>query len=466
MPIKAPPPEQGVDDYRLHWDGTRRVPLHGGWMAVLQAGTATAGLTYRGPDGMTRAALPTEVKARSANKLAALRAQVKAVRTAIARERAWIDGLLATVQSWDLATWRKRHLDHPVTGRLARGLIWEFRRGDDTMVTGIPQDGPAPYDRWLLTSAGGVAPLPGDGEARLWHPASARPDEVLAWRDLLLAWQLPQPVRQAFREVYAPTTADLHARDYTTRLAGHVFRQKEARTLLKGRGWTAVPASAWDDGVARRDFAAVGLRAELSFDPASDDVSDAGLYDYLVSGQVRFSALDSGATVPLAEVSPLVFTEAMRDADLVLGATSIGGDPEWLDRGGSRRFGSVYWHRFGFGEPSASAEIRRDVLQRLLPGLAIADRCTLTDRFLHVRGDLRSYRIHLGSANILMSPNDRYLRIVAAGHPRAAEVFLPFDDDHVLIAVLSKAFLLAADAKITDPSITRQIGGAVTGCAW
>jgi hypothetical protein len=428
-------------------------------MAVLQAGAVTAGITYRGPDGMPRAALPAGVKTGSAGKLAALRAEATALRAAIARERACIDGLLAARQPWDLAAWRTRYLDHPVTGRLARGLIWEFRRGDEAVVTGVPQDGPAPYDRWLLTSAGGVAPLPDDGEARLWHPLSAGPDEVRAWRDLFLGWQLPQqPVRQAFREVYVLTTADLRARDRSTRLAGHVFRQKEARTLMKGRGWTAVPASARDDGVARREFAAAGLRAELYFDPASDDVSDSGLYTYAVSGQVRFRALGSGATVPLAEVPPLVFTEAMRDADLVLGATSIGADPQWLDQDGSRRFGGVYWHRFGFGELSPCAAIRREVLQRLLPRLAITDRCTLTDRFLHVRGDVRAYRIHLNSGNILMSPNDRYLRIVAARHPQAAAVFLPFDDDPVLTAIVSKAFLLAADATITDPSLAGQIG--------
>src|SRR5271165_745795 len=106
MPVKAPSPEQGGDDYGLHWDGTRRVPLHGGWMAVLRAGATTAGITYRGPDGMTRTALPAGVKSASADKLATLRAQVKAVRATIGRERAWIDGLLATSQSWDLAAWR------------------------------------------------------------------------------------------------------------------------------------------------------------------------------------------------------------------------------------------------------------------------------------------------------------------------------------------------------------------------
>ena len=40
------------------------------------------------------------------------------------------------------------------------------------------------------------------------------------------------------------------------------------------------------------------------------------------------------------------------------------------------------------------------------------------------------------------------------------KLFLPFDDDPVLSLILSKAFLLAGDAAITDESITRQIGGS------
>lgn len=89
---------------------------------------------------------------------------------------------------------------------------------------------------------------------------------------------------------------------------------------------------------------------------------------------------------------------------MVARATSIGTDPDWLERGGSRRFGGVYWHRFGFGELGAGAKVRREVLHRLLPGLAIADRCRLDGRYLRVRGDVHAYRIHLGSGNVLMSP--------------------------------------------------------------
>ncbi|HMC87966.1 MAG TPA: hypothetical protein VKI17_00395, partial [Gemmataceae bacterium] len=76
------------------------------------------------------------------------------------------------------------------------------------------------------------------------------------------------------------------------------------------------------------------------------------------------------------------------------------------------------------------------------------------------RGDLRTYKIHLGSGNILMAPNDEYLCIV----PRQAastgrnRVFLPFEGDSMLSIILSKAFLLAGDAKIKDVSIARQIG--------
>ena len=99
------------------------------------------------------------------------------------------------------------------------------------------------------------------------------------------------------------------------------------------------------------------------------------------------------------------------------------------------------------------------MLAELLPRLAIADRCDLAERYLTVRGDLRTYRIHLGSGNILMEPNDQYLCIVAARDSRADRVFLPFDDDQVLSLVLSKAFLLADDAAIDDPTIVAQIKG-------
>jgi hypothetical protein len=60
-----------------------------------------------------------------------------------------------------------------------------------------------------------------------------------------------------------------------------------------------------------------------------------------------------------------------------------------------------------------------------------------------------------------MSPNDRYLCIVAdrssSGARSVQEIFLPFEGDNTLAVILSKAFLLADDTKIKDPTILSQI---------
>ena len=99
------------------------------------------------------------------------------------------------------------------------------------------------------------------------------------------------------------------------------------------------------------------------------------------------------------------------------------------------------------------------MLEKLVPRLKIGDRCRLEERFLVVRGDVRTYRIHLGSGNILMEPNDQYLCIVPASGAAVGggNVFLPFEGDRTLAIVLSKAFLLASDGQIKDQTIVRQI---------
>jgi hypothetical protein len=160
----------------------------------------------------------------------------------------------------------------------------------------------------------------------------------------------------------------------------------------------------------------------------------------------------------LADVPPIVFSEAMRDVDLFVSVTSIGADYVWPDGAPERqdRLGA-YWQEAWNQPMSGSAETRRDALARLIPGLVIADRLDLTDRWLVVRGDLRTYRIHLVSGNILMEPADTYLCIVPNRGGATEKLFLPFDDDPTLSVILSKAFMLARDTKITDRLITTQI---------
>jgi hypothetical protein len=63
----------------------------------------------------------------------------------------------------------------------------------------------------------------------------------------------------------------------------------------------------------------------------------------------------------------------------------------------------------------------------------------------------------VGSAGVLIEPDDRYLCIVPAISGRTKVAMLPFEGDAVLSLVLSKVVMLAADDKITDPTIVQQI---------
>jgi len=206
------------------------------------------------------------------------------------------------------------------------------------------------------------------------------------------------------------------------------------------------------------------------------DTNDARTYLRVATDQVRFyrageplnRAHASGGgyvadrgdgptdPLPLDQVPPLVLSEVMRDVDLFVGVASVGNDPAWANGGPEGRYRD-YWQGYAFGELGETAKTRAAVLARLLPRLKIAARCRLDGKFLVVQGDVRAYKIHLGSGNILMEPNDQYLCIVPGRGDETGDLFLPFEGDRMLAIILSKAFLLADDTKIEDPAIISQI---------
>ncbi|MFI7036679.1 DUF4132 domain-containing protein [Microbispora rosea] len=424
--------ERTVPTFGLDHDGTR---TEQGLRLSL-----TGAITYNG-----RKTIPKTV---DRELLAEFRATAKELKKAVPAERFRVERALAAGRNWRWSEVCDHYLDHPVTGSFGRNLIWEISQGP----VGLPVwDAGA----WELAGPAGrrVRPRP-DDEVVLWHPITHTLDEVRAWRDRLLEIGVRQPFKQAFREVYLLTPAEEEAGDRSRRFAGHLLRYGQAKALLTERGWTGLSLGHWgweygsDEAEAVRQLpGGLAVHWDFHLDEESFERDGAGhTASVCVSGELWFTS-PTGARLPLPEVPALTFSEALRDADLAAGVTSTGLDPEGQ---------GDYWRSYGFGDLSENARVRRDALARLLPRLAIAERCALTDRFLVVRGELRTYKIHLGSGNILMEPNDAYLCIVPRGS--GDRVFLPFEEDGGLLSVIvSKAFLLAADNEINDPTIVRQI---------
>ncbi|MCX5093585.1 DUF4132 domain-containing protein [Streptomyces sp. NBC_00365] len=411
----------------------------GDYQAVVMV-AETATLTWE-KDGRPLRSVPAPVRRDHAALVKELRDLVKRVNAQLVTLVRALEGGFTVEAVHPYGWWRTELAGHPLARTLVRRLIWEIEVAPGEWRAVLPET-----DEHLPDA-------PDDASVRLWHPIRSDPHAVRAWRDLLTERCIRQPFKQAFREIYLLTPAEERTRVYSNRFAAHIVHYLRMFALFRARGWKSDRLGPWDGGdgdEAERTLAAGEWRVRF-FHSWADWAGD----DELAStDQVRFDRRVAGAwrEAPLADVPPLVFSEAMRDVDLFVGVTSIAADPDWTDGGPER----TYWERTGFAELTESAEARRDVLERILPRLKIAGRCTLADRFLIVRGELRTYKIHLGSANILMEPDDSYLCIVPSRGNSDGKVFLPFEDDRLTL-ILSKAFLLAADTEITDESILTQI---------
>lgn len=451
--------ELSVPTCGLDPSGHHELPVGDGVAVLSLDPDGEASLTWRDAMGKVTRTVPKALGASDPSAVTSAKAELKELRLALSIERSRLEDLLVEGRSWTAAAWREHYLEHPLTAALARRLIWQVDlEADGGAWTCVPH-----ADGWLW-SDGAQRELPEQARITLWHPARASVAEVQAWRERLLATRIRQPFKQAWREVYLLTPAEETTSTYSNRFAGHILDYPVARALMGARRWTSNYLGPFDggfEGVARRDFPAQDLRAAFYHD-AVENAAD--MVQHCTTDQVRFWRLSDRAEtpVPLPEIPPLVLSEAMRDVDLFVGVSSIAADENWADGGADRRdrFGQ-YWETTAFGELDGSAETRRQALELLIPQLAIAERLTLDGRFLRVRGEFATYRIHLGSGNILMEPGDVYLCIVPARSTaaRADRVFLPFDDDHRLSLILSKAVLLADDRRITDPTIVAQLRG-------
>jgi hypothetical protein len=204
---------------------------------------------------------------------------------------------------------------------------------------------------------------------------------------------------------------------------------RQAVALLGGRGWVTAP----DEGVFRT-FHDLGLTAWLTFQEAF--YTPAEIEGLTLEG-VRFTTKGERRDwTQIKDVPPRVFSEVMRDLDLVVSVAHRGGvDPE---------------------ASASTVEMRTALLAETLKLLGIKN-VRLKDAHAMVEGTLSNYTVHLGSAVTHRQPGGA-LFIVPVHSQHRGRLFLPFaDDDPKTAEVISKTLMLARDGEIKDPNLLAQI---------
>ncbi|MEM9806981.1 MAG: DUF4132 domain-containing protein, partial [Cyanobacteria bacterium P01_D01_bin.56] len=313
----------------------------------------------------------------------------------------------------------KQLLTHPVLRPILQQLVFV----DTTLTTwGYPaEDSLQNYD-------GSSVALTATMRLQLAHPTDLAQGNVWhLWQEYCFAQEWIQPFKQVFRELYVLTAAEQQGRG-SRRYAGHQINPRQSLALLGQRGWITHP----EEGV-RRTFHDENLLVWIDFEEGWYTPTEV---EGFTLDQVCFVDRQHHKPVALAQVPPKVFSEVMRDLDLVVSVAHRGGvDPE----------------------ASASTVEMRAALIRETNRLLRIDNVQIKDSHALIEGQLGSYTLHLGSATVHRQPGGA-LCIVPVHSQHRGRLFLPFaDNDPKTAEVISKVLLLAKDNEIQDPTILEQI---------
>ena len=283
-------------------------------------------------------------------------------------------------------------------------------------------------DGALVAADGTRTELAEDAEVKIAHALDLY--ESGTWADYqkyLFEKEIRQPFKQVFRELYIKT-ADEHGKESSHRYAGHQVQPAKTVALLKTRRWV-IDGS---EGLQRIYYKAnIIARIYALADWYSPADIEAPTLEW-----VEFFDRKTFKRLPIDDVPDLIFSEVMRDVDLVVSVAHVGGvDPE---------------------ASHSTVEMRRAIVQFNLP-LFKLDNVRLEGAHAHIHGKLGDYTVHLGSG-VIQQKAGAMVSVLPVHSQHRGRLFLPFlDEDPKTAEILSKIILFAEDGKIKDPFILDQI---------
>ena len=261
------------------------------------------------------------------------------------------------------------------------------------------------------------------------HPIRLKEENLLAKAiSYIVSNNIVQPFKQVLREIYF-VNADEKSGDSITRYVGYNINLKKAVGALKSRLW-GVSSDLGIRKVYRKDNLIAVLFREF------DDfyyLDDADLNREL--SKCFFISRDDYKIVKPIDVNPVIYSETLRDIDLMLTVSS----------------NNLYDHELAMG----TFDIRRKIVEVIIELLNIKNISFLKEN-IKIEGTFGNYVVNIktglvfkeGVGNIFIKTIENY----------NAPLLLDFiDEDPMTVDVITKVLMLSNDDLIKDVNILNEI---------
>lgn len=282
-----------------------------------------------------------------------------------------------------LDQWRALRDDADID-MVARALVWRTADGQAFMLDG----------EGSIDAQGQPVALPEQGDIGLWHPLHGSGEQRAAWQALLTQRRVRQPLRQVYREIYAPPGDD------SAPFAGYQLSLPTLLGLARREGWRLDD----DEGLSRQ-FGAWRVLLRLG-----------GRVYPGAGGACTSNGLAPAQMMPMA---PVAYSEACRAVDLLVSASALALVEE--QQSAQREERLFYLANLA---PGPMAGMRRTVLRQVFAQQIEAGRMALEPRHLTVG----RHAIHLVTGRVTLDGAEVATEVLAKGNKLGAVPWLPHDE--------------------------------------
>ena len=324
--------------------------------------------------------------------------------------------------------------NNPVAKPVIHGLVFIAQEPDKGgSGSGIKRSHGFFTEKGLTDAEGNLIRLKPDAALRVAHPVELYREGVLetyqrSCYDKITSGVVKiQPFKQIFREFYVKLEEELE-QESSHMFEGYQVEPRKALACLKGRGWIADMR----EGIQKVCY---GTNILARIIVLSDWITEEDLMTPSIDW-IDFYDRMNDKVVSVKEVPDIVYSEIMRDVDLAVSISYVGGvDPETC---------------------RSSIEMRKVIAEYNMELFGLKN-VEFAGNHAVITGKRGSYTVHMGSGIVHRRGGPQiYIRAVPA--QRRGRIFLPFvDEDPKTAEILSKIILFAQDDKIRDAEILRQM---------